>query len=100
MTQSPEENLHEKRNWHWRNSMRPVRFFSLDARAAIPFLVLLFYARLVTLILTLMITAAFSYMERRGLTFPCSLRAIRSWMLGQKRSGWYLMRRRTLTDYG
>ena len=34
-----EDTIEERENWHWRNSMRPVRFFMMDARAAIPFLV-------------------------------------------------------------
>ena len=37
--------LQEQVNWHWRNSMRPVRFFNFDVKAAIPLFFLLFYAR-------------------------------------------------------
>jgi hypothetical protein len=40
-----EDTEEEKVNWHWRNSMRPVRFFGLDARASMPFFVLLVYFR-------------------------------------------------------
>ncbi len=36
------ENLQEKMNWHWRNSMRVVRFFAFDARAAFIGIFLLF----------------------------------------------------------
>ncbi len=100
MAQSQEEVQIEKRNWHWRNSMRPVRFFGLDARAAIPFLILLFYFRTITLIFTIVLTSVFAYLERKGLTFPSALRAFRSWLIGQKRPGWYLMHKRRLIDYG
>lgn len=99
MAQSQEEVQQEKRNWHWRNSMRPVRFFSFDARAAIPFCVLLFYFRPVTIVLTIVITSVFSFLENKGLTFPSALRALRSWLTGQYRPGWYSTRRRRLNDY-
>ncbi len=95
-----EDTEDERANWHWRNSMRPVRFFALDARAAIPFLVLLFHARMVTLILTIVITTVFVLLEQRGLTFPASLRTFRRWLLGQKRPGWISYRRRRMVDFG
>lgn len=90
----------EKRNWHWRNTMRPARFFSLDARAALPFFVLLVYARPVTLALTLLIVAFFWLLERRGLTFPAALRAIRVWIIGDRRPGWYSYAHRRMRDFG
>lgn len=90
----------EKANWHWRNSMRPVRFFNFDARAAIPFALLLVHARLHTLILTIIVTIFFYILERRGLTFPSALRAMRVWFIGQDRPGWVSMRRRRMVDYG
>ena len=90
----------EKANWHWRNTMRPVRFFNLDARAAMPFGILLVYARLDSLIFTLVITAFFYMLERMGLTFPCALRAIRVWIIGKTRPGWSSIRRRRVCDFG
>lgn len=90
----------EKANWHWRNSMRPVRFFGLDARAAIPFLITLFYLRIVTVVLTIVFTTVFIMLEKRGLTFPASLRKFRCWLLGQRRPAWRSFRRRKLVDYG
>jgi intracellular multiplication protein IcmT len=95
-----EDTEEERSNWHWRNSMRPVRFFNLDARAAAPFAVLLFYARPITLFLAVVLTLLFVYLERRGLTFDASLRALRSWLLGQKRPGWASFRRRKMVDFG
>ncbi len=97
---SREDTEEERVNWHWRNSMRPVRFFGLDARAAIPFFVTLFYFRPVTVVLTIIITTVFVIMERRGLTFDASLRAFRGWFLGQKRPGWLSYHRKKMVDYG
>ena len=90
----------ERANWHWRNSMRPVMFFKLDARAAMPFAVLLFYARLTTLIVAIITTTVFVLLERRGLTFDASLRSFRKWLLGQSRPAWISYHRRKMVDYG
>ena len=100
MASAADDTLEEKANWHWRNTMRPVRFFNLDARAALPFCVLLVYARPITLILTLVITAIFYFLERRGLTFPAALRSMRVWLIGRNRPGWGVLRRRRFLDYG
>ena len=100
MAQSAEDALIEKRNWHWRNTMRPVRFFSLDARAALPFFALLVYARPITLVLTIIITMIFSMLERRGLTFSSAMRALRVWIVGQNRPAWVSLRRRRMRDFG
>lgn len=90
----------EKINWHWRNSMRPVRFFGMDARAAIPFCILLVYFRPISLFLAFVSTVLFIALEKRGLTFPSALRAFRSWLNGQKRPSWVSGRRRRWVDYG
>ena len=90
----------EKANWHWRNTMRPVRFFGLDARAAIPYCLLLVYARPVTLFLAIISTIIFWFLERRGLTFPSALRAFRIWIIGDKRPSWLPFKHRRLKDFG
>ena len=95
-----EDTEEERANWHWRNSMRPVRFFGLDARAAIPFFITLFHFRVVTVFFTIVLTSIFILLERRGLTFDASLRAFRCWLLGQKRPGWLLYYRKKMIDYG
>ncbi|MFA5593029.1 MAG: IcmT/TraK family protein [Micavibrio sp.] len=97
---SREDTEEERINWHWRNSMRPVRFFALDARAALPFFVTLFYFRPVTIFLTVVFTTIFVILERRGLSFDAALRSFRSWFLGQKRPGWITYRRKRMVDYG
>ncbi len=90
----------EKQNWHWRNTMRPVRFFNMDARAGIPYLMLLLYARPITLFFVVISTVTFKIMEKRGLTFPAALRAFRVWLFGDERPGWLRFRRRTMKDFG
>ncbi len=100
VTKAVKESEIEQANWHWRNTMRPVRFFNLDARAGLPFFVLLIYARPVTLVLTIAITAVFWFLERTGLTFPCALRALRVWLIGEVRPAWVPYRRRRMRDYG
>ena len=95
-----EDTLEEKANWHWRNTMRPVRFFGLDARAAIPYMVLLVFARPITIFLTLCSTVLFIMLEKRGLSFDSAMRAFRSWLVGQKRPGWLTIRRRRFVDFG
>lgn len=94
------ENIKEQLNWHWRNNMRPVRFFMLDARAVIPFLSLLVYLRPSTLFITLIITAIFYIMERKGLTFPNALRSMRMWVVGRNRPGLLSTQQKKFIDYG
>lgn len=89
-----------KVNWHWRNSMLPARFFGFDARAGIMFFLLLVYARPVTLFLTIVSTFTFWFLEKRGLTFPSSIRAFRLWFIGQNRPAWIKLRHRKMVDYG
>lgn len=94
------ENLTEQVNWHWRNNMRPVRFFAFDARSAIIAPILLFYPRLSTIILALLIFFIFRQLERKGLSFPSAMRAVRSWIIGKYRPGWVSSQKSTFKDYG
>jgi len=97
---SIDDTLLEKQNWHWRNSMRPARFFNMDARAALPFCLLLVYARPQTLLFTIIVVLIFNFLERKGLTFPSALRALRLWITGYDRPGWASLRARRMKDYG
>lgn len=97
---SADDTAEEKIHWHWRNTMRPVRFFNLDARAALPFCLLLVYFRPITLFLTFVVTMVFWFLEKRGLTFPAAIRALRSWLVGYNRMGWLSFRRRRMIDHG
>lgn len=93
-------NVREALNWHWRNNMRIVRFFMLDARAALPFLVLLVYLRWSSVILAVIVTTIFYLLERKGLTFAASLRNLRQWIVGRNRPGWISVQRRRFIDWG
>lgn len=94
------DNIREKMNWHWRNSMRTVRFLAFDARAALPLPLLLIYARLSTLLLLIASLAFFRYLERKGLTFPAALRNFRAWVVSNDRPGWIGAQQKKFTDYG
>lgn len=100
MASAADDTAVEKANWHWRNTMRPARFFNLDARAALPFLVLLVYARWITLIVTCLLTLFFYILEQRGLTVPAALRSIRVWFVGDFRPAWYTYAHRRMRDFG
>lgn len=89
----------EQLNWHWRNSMRPVRFFNMDARAVLPFCALIFYARLVMLVIAIMVAVIFWLVEKLGLTFPAALRKLRMLVVGVKRPALKLFRHRRFKEF-
>ncbi len=88
------------RDWHWRNSMKPVRFFALDARAAAPFALLLMHFRISTLVFALVVTIAFWIAERAGLTFSAALRRLRLAIIGPRRPRLIWTAHRRMVDYG
>ncbi|HCK33032.1 MAG: type IV secretion protein IcmT [Micavibrio sp.] len=87
-------------DWHWRNSMKTVKFFGLDARAASAFFMVMLHIRLWTIYLCVVIVTIFHIMSRRGYTFPSALRALRSWVVGDDRPAWMYIRKNKLVDYG
>lgn len=95
------ENLQEKMNWHWRNTMRVIRFFAFDARAAFPIPLLLFrLADWRAWLLFLINLFIFRLLEQKGLTFPAALRSLRSGLVGDDRPGWISAQRKKFIDYG
>ena len=94
------ENLEEKMNWHWRNSMRVVRFLAFDARAAAPIPILLVYLRVSTIVLTILTLLLFRYLENKGLTVPAAMRNFRQWIVGNNRPGWVSIQKRKFIDFG
>ena len=92
--------LQEQVNWHWRNTMRPVRFFGFDAKAAIPFCFLLFYFRVSTIIFAAVVMTIFYLLEKRGLTFDAAMRATRLYIFGDFRPALVSFKRRRLRDHG
>ncbi|MBI3441638.1 MAG: type IV secretion protein IcmT [Proteobacteria bacterium] len=86
--------------WHWRNSMKPVRFFRFDARAGFFLVVLLIHARLWTLGLAVLVFLLFWILERNGLSFSAAIRTVRRWFIGAHRPAWIYSRRRKFLDTG
>lgn len=87
-------------DWHWRNSMKPVRFFIFDARLALFFLVFILHMRMWTFGLFLFFCFFFWFLERRGLVFSAALLTFRTWILGKRRPAWLWIRKRKFHDYG
>lgn len=87
-------------DWHWRNSMKPIRFFALDARVAAFFMLFLLHMRIWTFTLFIIVSLIFWFLERRGLVFSAAFRSLRTWILGKKRPAWLWIRKRKFHDYG
>lgn len=87
-------------NWHWRNTMKVVRFFNFDARAGFFLVLVLVHARLWTFLTLIGVMMVFYLLERKGLTFPAAMRALRVWIIGPERPAWIMTRRNKLTDTG
>jgi intracellular multiplication protein IcmT len=86
--------------WHWRNTMKPVRFFQFDARAGFFIVLVLVHARFWTLGLMIGVFAVFWILERKGLSFAAAIRALRTWFVGRYRPAWVYTRRRKMLDIG
>lgn len=87
-------------DWHWRDSMRPARFFIFDARSALFLAILLVYPRPSTFMLFVIILFFFYLLERVGLTFEAALRRMRSWLAGNERPAVIWTARRRMIDFG
>ncbi len=88
-------------DYHWRNTMKPVRFFMVDARAAIfIFPVLLRMFEWWSWALFFVMLLFFWMLEKRGLVFAAALRTFRTWILGKRRPAWLWIRKRKFHDYG
>jgi intracellular multiplication protein IcmT len=84
---------------HWRNSMKPARFFFMDARAAVPFVFTLLHLRLWTIALAATTTLIFYILEQRGMSFDAALRAMRVWFVGNKRPNIRPSNRHRMVDF-
>jgi intracellular multiplication protein IcmT len=87
-------------DYHWRNTMKPVRFFMVDARVAFFLMMFILHMRIWTFFTFVAFMLFFWYLERRGLSFGAALRTFRTWILGRRRPAWLWIRRRKFHDYG
>jgi hypothetical protein len=98
------QDMQEQLSWHWRNTMRVIRFFNFDARASMPLPLLLVHARPSTLFLSVFTLFLFRFFENKGLTFPAALRAGRAgivaFFFGGERPGLIGAYRRQFRDFG
>ena len=94
------ENLEAKMNWHWRDSMRTIRFLSFDGRVAFLIPVWLLYLRWSTIFISFVVFYVFRFLENKGLSFPAALRAFRSWLLGRERPGLLSSGKHRFIDWG
>lgn len=86
---------------HWRNTMKSTRFFfNVDARAALPLLLLMVHFRLWTFLLALGAMILFYVLEQRGLSFDAAIRAGRLWVIGPKRPRILLTHKPRWLDFG
>lgn len=90
----------EERTWHWRNTQKTVRFFRFDARAGLVILLCLIHFRKWTLTLAISVNVIFWILERKGLSLPAAMRALRVWFVGSKRPAWIWTARRAIEDTG
>lgn len=86
--------------WHWRDTMRPARFFMFDARSALVVVILIFHPRLYTVVFFVIFMFLFYLLERVGLTFEAALRRMRSWLAGVERPAIIWTARRRMMDLG
>ncbi len=94
------DNIQAKLNWHWRDTMRTIRFMGFDARVAFLIPIWLVYLRWSTIILSFLVFYIFKFLENKGLTFPAALRAFRSWFIGRDRPGIIGLGNHKFVDYG
>lgn len=94
------DGTHQQAAFHWRNTMRPVRFFIFDGRAGFFLVIFIVHARVSTFALLCVVFTYFWILERKGLSFAAALRATRVWFIGAKRPAWIYTRRRKLVDTG
>ena len=83
----------------WRDSMRPVRFYWLDARLLLLLTPWLFYPTWWTTAIVAAAMLAFRVAEARGYRFGAALRAVRAWSAGRRRA-LHAGRARRFVDFG
>lgn len=85
---------------HWRNTARPVRFFTVDYRAGIFLFIFLMHIRIWTFILLLAVLFILFLLDQRGLTMPLAMRRLRIWFIGPVRPALTKLHHRHFYDNG
>lgn len=85
---------------HWRNTARPARFFTMDARACLVVFLFIVHIRLWTLILMIAVLIGASIMERYGMALPVALRRLRLFFVGAYRPALVKAAERRFVDRG
>ena len=85
---------------HWRNTARPVRFFSVDYRAGAFLFLFLMHIRLWTFLLLVGVLVILYILDRRGLTLPLAMRRLRLWFIGPHRPALAKLHQRHYYDNG
>ena len=83
----------------WRDTLRPVRFYMIDARLLMLLTVWLFLPTWWTTASVVVAIAVFRVAEARGYRFGAALRAVRARIAG-RRPALHAGRRRRFVDFG
>ena len=83
----------------WRDSMRPVRFYTFDARLLALMVLWLFVPGWWTTAAVVLAVAALRVAEARGYRLYAALRAVRAWTAG-RRTALHARRVRRFVDFG
>lgn len=75
-----------KINAHWRDSVRPVRFFIWDGKTAFPMLIFLLYMKWETFIIAILTMIFFSFLNRYGFSLEVFWRFLRNLIVGTHKS--------------
>ena len=83
----------------WRDSMRPVRFYMIDARLLVLLVLWLFVPTWWTTVAMVVAVTALRVAEARGYRLHAALRRVRAWSAG-RRPALHAGRERRFVDFG
>ena len=89
----------DRRDIPWRDSMRPVRFYFIDARLLVLLTLWLFMPTWWTTAAVLLAVATLRIAEARGYRLHAALRAVRAFSVG-RRPALHARRVRRFVDFG
>lgn len=88
------------RSLWWRETHKPVRFLIFDGRIVVILLLLVMHPRWWTLFLAISVFVVLAFFDRKGISADSILRAIRSAIVGRRRSARGPQEERCAVDYG